>query len=432
MRPAAQAGEQQAEQDEPQVRQAPHAPSAPHARQDREADYLIVGGGIVGLAIARELNARFPGKRIILVEKEAAVAGHASGRNSGVLHAGFYYTADSLKARFCRDGNRAMTEYVTSRGLRYNPCRKVVVARDEGERQVLHELKRRGDANGVETHLVGERELADIEPNANTCREALYSPATATVDPQQVCSSIARELAEAGVTLLTAHPYRRRLDAHTVLAGSDRINAGKVVNAAGLYADRVAADFGFGGDYTIVPFKGVYLKYTRPDPPLRTNVYPVPNLANPFLGVHFTITVDGQVKIGPTAIPALWRENYRGLSRFRPGEFAAIVGWEAKLFATNAFNFRALALEEVRKYSRRRLVRLAMPMVKRIDPDGFTRWGVPGIRAQLLRKQSLELVQDFIVEGDAASTHVLNAISPAFTCSFPFAKWVVEHHIAPC
>jgi L-2-hydroxyglutarate oxidase LhgO len=152
----------------------------------------------------------------------------------------------------------------------------------------------------------------------------------------------------------------------------------------------------------------------------------VPNLKNPFLGVHFTITASGDIKIGPTAIPAFWRENYKGLSNFRGLEMAQILRWQATLFARDAFGFRRLAFEEMRKYSRTHLIGLARAMVREIDVDAFKQWSTPGIRAQLLNKKTLSLVQDFVVEGDAKSLHVLNAISPAFTCSIPFAEWVVE------
>lgn len=396
---------------------------------DRQVDYLIIGAGVIGLATAHHLLARFPGARIMIIEKEPHVAEHGSGRNSGVLHAGFYYTADSLKARFCRDGNAHWKEFVQSRGLKLNPCQKVVVAKDEQEHEALYELKRRGDANGVDVSIIGLDRLAEIDPNANSYKEALYSPTTATVDPVEICNRLAHELREKGVGILTGHPYRERIGQTAVRAGNLRIGAGKIFNCAGLYADKVARDFGFCKDYVIIPFKGIHMLASRPpNPGVRTLIYPVPNLKNPFLGVHFNITVHGQVKIGPTAIPAFWRENYQGLSRFRPDELLAIAGWEMKLFATNAFDFRRLAFEEIQKYSRRRMLDLVRPMVKQLDDEAFTTYARPGIRAQLLHKKSLKLLQDFVVEGDHETVHVLNAVSPAFTCSLPFTKWVVDKY----
>ncbi|MDX2073997.1 MAG: L-2-hydroxyglutarate oxidase [Alphaproteobacteria bacterium] len=398
-------------------------------KSKKQADYVIIGAGIIGLAIARELKIRFPAKSIIIIEKEPALAAHGSGRNSGVLHAGFYYTADSLKARFCRDGCAEWKDYVKARGLKLNHCKKVVVAKNEEERQGIHELKKRGDANGVEVHIVDEAELTKIDPNAKTYKEALYSPTTATIDPVEICLHLAGELRAEGVEILLAHPYRQKLGPLSILAGDTEITAGKIFNCAGLYADRIARDFGFCKDYTIIPFKGIHVLAARPPvPSVRTLIYPVPNLKNPFLGVHFNITVDGKIKIGPTAIPAFWRENYRGLSRFKLDELFAIAAWELKLFATNAFGFRRLAFEEIRKYSRRHLLNLVRPMVKELDDAAFTNWARPGIRAQLLHKKSLKLLQDFVVEGDDKTVHVLNAVSPAFTCSLPFGRYVVEKY----
>ncbi len=395
----------------------------------KKTDYLIIGAGVIGLAVARTLREKFPVAKITIIEKEDHVAEHGSGRNSGVLHAGFYYGADSLKAKFCREGNAAWKAYVQQHGLRINPCQKVVVAKNEAEWESIHELKRRGDANGVEVSVVDEQALAAIDPNAKTHREALHSPTTATVDPVEICNHLAQGLRDSGVEILLSHPYRERVGDTAVLAGNIRIYAGKIFNCAGLYADKVADDFGFGRDYTIIPFKGIHLRTKLPNNLVKTLVYPVPNLKNPFLGVHFNLTVDGHVKIGPTAIPAFWRENYKGLEGFRLDELLSIAGWETKLLATNAFNFRALAWEEIRKYQRSHLLNLVRPMVKQMDDTLFDTWMRPGIRAQLLHKQSLKLLQDFVVEGDGSSVHVLNAVSPAFTCSLPFAQWVVGTYL---
>ncbi len=396
----------------------------------QRCDFLIIGAGIIGLAMARELKSRLPAADILVIDKEADVAYHGSGRNSGVLHAGFYYSADSLKARFTRDGNRLMTAYVKDRGLAINQCHKVVVASDEGEIEGVQELQRRGERNGVDVRIIDQHELAEIDPNAKTVGIALYSPTTATVDPAQVCHAIKADLEAAGVRFLFGQGYlKRQGDAAIVTTGGLVLEAGLVINAAGLYADTVARDYGFSQNYTIIPFKGIYLKYTGADKPIRTNIYPVPNLKNPFLGVHYTVTVDGTIKIGPTAIPAFWRQNYVGLENFSLGELLEIIGWESRLFLGDNFGFRSLALSELKKYDRSYFTGLAVKMVKQIDTSGFNQWSKPGIRAQLLNTTTKELVQDFVVEGDSRSVHLLNAVSPAFTCSFPFAAWVVDHYI---
>lgn len=395
-----------------------------------KSDYLIIGAGIIGLAIARELKTRKPNASIVLLEKEPDVAYHSSGRNSGVLHAGFYYTADSLKARFTRDGNRELKEFCRQKGLKLNECQKVVVAKDESELEPLYELDRRGKRNGVDVKIITEAEMKDIDPNAKTFRYALYSPNTATVDPTEVNKAVRDELIGAGVKIFFGEGYRSKVDGNTVeTTRGRRFSATKVINTAGLYADKIARDFGFSQHYTIIPFKGIYLKYTKKDKPIRTNIYPVPNLKNPFLGVHYTITVDGTIKIGPTSIPAFWRENYKGMDNFRAGELGNVLGWESRLFMSNAFGFRSLAFEEMKKYNKKYFVELATSMVHSIDRSGFTEWSKPGIRAQLLNTKTLELVMDFVVEGDGTTIHVLNAVSPAFTCSFPFAKWVVETYV---
>ena len=393
-------------------------------------DYLIIGAGIIGLSIARELRNRFPGASIAVLEKEPDVAYHSSGRNSGVLHAGFYYTADSLKARFTRDGNRQMREYCYENGLQINETKKVVVARDESELPALFELEKRGLTNGVEVKIIDENELAEIDSNVKTFRNALWSPATATVDPVEVNQAIRNELERKNVQFFFSDGYVSRIDGNTIkTTKGNTLAAEKLINAAGLYADKVARDFGYSKKYTIIPFKGIYLKYTGKNNPVRTNVYPVPNLKNPFLGVHYTVTVDGHVKIGPTSMPAFWRQNYDGFSSFRGGEMTSILLNEAKLFIKNSFGFRNLAFDEVRKYNRRYFTSLAAAMVHDIDVKGFTDWGKPGIRAQLLDRTTDELVMDFIIEGDRDSVHVLNAVSPAFTCAFPFAKHVVENYV---
>jgi L-2-hydroxyglutarate oxidase len=397
---------------------------------NQKTDYLIIGAGIIGLAIARELRSRFPDADITIIEKEPDVAYHSSGRNSGVLHAGFYYSADSLKAKFTREGNQQMKEYCRLHNLKINECQKVVVAKDESEIEPLHELDRRGKKNGVDVKIITEAELKEIDPNAKTFQYALYSPSTATVDPTEVNMAIKNELQGKGVRFYFGEGYERRLDGNTILTTTGKaISAGKIINAAGLYADKIAKDYSFSKNYTIIPFKGIYLKYTKKDKPIRTNIYPVPNLKNPFLGVHYTITVDGTIKIGPTSIPAFWRENYKGFDNFRLDELGSILGWEARLFLSNAFGFRNLAFEEMRKYNKSWFVEQATKLVHTIDKSGFTDWSKPGIRAQLLNMTTLELVQDFVVEGDVSTIHVLNAVSPAFTSSFPFAKWVVENYV---
>jgi L-2-hydroxyglutarate oxidase LhgO len=389
------------------------------------ADFAVVGAGVMGVNIASELKRRHPEARVRLLEKEDSPGLHASGRNSGVLHAGFYYSADSLKARFTRAGNRLMREYCVEKGLRVNRCGKLVVARDESELPVLAELLRRGRANDVALELVDEREAVAIEPRARTFRQALFSPSTATVDPLEVMRSFVEDARRLGVELLLGCAYTGRRG-RVVRTRRGDFECGFLVNAAGLHADTIARDHGFSERYRILPFKGLYLYSSEPPGAFRTNLYPVPNLRNPFLGVHVTVTADGRAKLGPTAIPCLWREQYGWLRNFSAVEFAQILGSGIGLAFRAGFDFRGLALEEMRKYHRPHLVGEASRLATGIHVQHYARWGRPGIRAQLVDLERRILVQDFCLAGDDRSLHVLNAVSPGWTCALPFSRHVCD------
>jgi L-2-hydroxyglutarate oxidase LhgO len=388
-------------------------------------DFLVVGGGIIGIAIARELRRRHPDLAVTVLEKEPACGLHASGRNSGVLHAGFYYTADSLKARFTRDGNRALAAYCDDKGLPINRCGKLVVARTAADHPQMDELLRRGAANGVELESITEADAKRIEPRVKTCERAIWSPRTATADPGAVLAALRGDAEREGIAFALADGFRRR-HGDEVESARTTWRAGYVVNAAGLHADRIARQYGFSERYRILPFKGLYLYGDDAGGPFRTNIYPVPDLRNPFLGVHFTVTVDGHAKIGPTAIPAFWREQYAGLSGFDARDLAEIAALQSGLLVSAGFEFRRLAVEELRKYSRRHLVALAGDLATDVKPEHWRRWGRAGIRAQLLDIRTRKLEMDFVIEGDARSMHVLNAVSPGWTCSLPFAAYVVD------
>ena len=393
---------------------------------ERMTDFLIVGGGIIGVALALELRRIYPTTRITLLEKEESCGEHASGRNSGVLHAGFYYSADSLKARFTREGNLQLTQYCVDRKLPINRCGKLVVAQCARDLDGLEELLRRGRANRVPLEMITAEEARRIEPRVKTYERALFSPSTSSVDPTAVMRALVSDARGAGIDIRTGTTYLgRRRDGVRTSAGD--VAAGYVVNAAGLYADRIARDFGFSDRYCILPFKGLYLYAEASAPTLRTHIYPVPNLGNPFLGVHFTLTVAGAIKIGPTATPAFWREHYGGLRGFRLAECVSIVSREADLFLRNDFGSRRLAITELQKYHRGRLVQLASAMAAGVRREDFRQWGRPGIRAQLFDLKSRRLEMDFKFEGDDRSFHVLNAVSPAFTCSLPIARHLTSH-----
>lgn len=388
-------------------------------------DFLIIGGGILGVSVARQLKAEFTDAKICLVEKEAQFGEHASGRNSGVIHAGFYYSADSLKAKLTRDGNRMLTAWCEENGIPLNRCGKLVVARSSADLPQLDELARRGAANGVELRMISAKEAREIEPRVKTFERALYSPTTSTANPQLVLETMVADAKKRGISIASKAPYLRR-DQGDIITPEQRFSPGYVINAAGLYADRIARDFGFARHYDILPFKGLYLYSDEPAGAFRTNIYPVPDLRNPFLGVHFTVTVDGHAKIGPTAIPAFWREQYAGWSRFRFEEFLTICARELGLMLFAGFDFKRLAFEEIMKYSRRRLVTLAGELAEGVRVADYRRWGRPGIRAQLMDTRTRKLEMDFVLEGDRSSLHILNAVSPGWTCALSFAQYVVS------
>jgi len=391
----------------------------------RTTDYLIVGGGVIGINLALQARRRHPDARVILIEKESLVGQHASGRNSGVLHAGFYYTADSLKARFTREGNRLLTQYCEDKGISLNRCGKLVVAQHPSELETLHGLSQRALKNKVELTVISEREAKEIEPRVKTCEKALWSPTTSSVDPVNVMNCLLQDAVDEGVSVFPSTKYMG-WEANNIVTSCGKIAAGYVINAAGLYADKIARDFGFSQNHTIVPFKGLYM-YSNEEPgALRTNIYPVPDLKNPFLGVHYTITADYKIKIGPTAIPAFWRENYRGLDNFSFNECMEILGTEIPLFVKNTFGFRQLAYDELLKQFKSVMVKKATKLITGAHKCNYNKWGKPGIRAQLIDTRQGKLEMDFKWEGDKKSFHVLNAVSPAFTCSMPFSAYLFD------
>jgi L-2-hydroxyglutarate oxidase LhgO len=390
-----------------------------------QTDFLVIGGGIIGVTVALALKRRHREQRVMLIEKEAVTGAHASGRNSGVIHAGFYYSADSLKAKFCREGNEKLRAYCRDHDVTLLECGKLVVAKDENDLAGLDELHRRGTANGVKLEMLSAAEAKRIEPRVKTHERALWSPTTASADPLQVIARLTADCEKAGVVIRRGVSFMHRDDAG-IVTNQGKIAARFIINAAGLYADRIAREFGFSKKYTILPFKGLYLYSGEKTGSLRTHIYPVPDLKYPFLGVHFTVTVDGHMKIGPTAIPAFWRENYSGLDNFSLTEMGEVMFREAMLMVSAGFNFRGLAFQEMKKFSRKYLVTQAAKLLEGVEVAHYRSWGKPGIRAQLLDLETRTLVMDFCLEGDAQSLHVLNAVSPAWTCALSFAEHVVD------
>jgi L-2-hydroxyglutarate oxidase len=398
----------------------------------RTADFVVVGAGIVGLTIALELKRRQPEAQILLLEKEPEPGRHSSGRNSGVLHSGIYYPPASLKARVCGQGAREWAVYCEERGLPLSRIGKVLVPLREEDAGQLDLLEKRAAENGVDAVRVSGAELAELEPEARSATgEALFVRSTSVVSSVDSFRSIMRDVQDAGVEILCGGTLNKVDTARRELTwGGERIAYGHVVNTAGLHADTVGHMFGVGERYTLLPFKGIYWKL---DPAsgidIRHLIYPVPDLRVPFLGVHTTTAIDGTVYVGPTAVPAFGRENYRGVEGVSGDELFRILTHLGSQYLSGRNGFRRLAWQEGRRYFKRWFAEAAQQLLPRLRPEHLLPCTKVGIRAQMLDKNSGELVTDFLVEAGPASTHVLNAISPAFTSAFPFARHVVDANI---
>ena len=388
-------------------------------------DFGVIGAGIVGLAMANRIRQIHPNATIAVFDKEAAVGEHASGRNSGVLHAGFYYSPDSLKAALTRDGNKLLRDFCAEEEIAVKETGKVVVAQNSSAVAALQELHRRGNANGVVTELVTPEQLAELEPLAKTYEWALWSPNTAVANPLAVTQGLANKVVREGTTLKLGHEVLRTLP-NRIITSLGNYSVGHIINCAGLYADKIAKQFGYCDDYAMLPFKGLYWYGNWAPGTLQRHVYPVPDVRNPFLGVHLTVTIDGRAKIGPTAIPIFSRESYAGFGGLSPKEVLNIVGIYPKFLSSKHHDVLGLIKTEMPKYSQRHLVSQAKALVPSVEPKDFKLRGKPGIRAQLLDIKNKKLEMDFVVRGDESSTHLLNAVSPAWTSALAMANHVCK------
>ncbi|MDD2858402.1 MAG: L-2-hydroxyglutarate oxidase [Candidatus Nanopelagicales bacterium] len=392
----------------------------------RSADLVVIGGGIVGLALADAWLTRTPADRVIVVDKEPALAAHASGRNSGVLHAGFYYAPDSLKARLTRQGNALLHEFCREQGVAVRETGKVVVAQSADQLPALLELQRRGTANGVDVELIDEQQLRELEPLARTHEQALWSPTTGVADPAAVVEALARRVRAKGGEVLLGSTVTGAGPRWVMTTSDGLISAGHIINAAGLHADVIAHWFGVGTEYRMLPFKGLYWYGSWAPGRLQRHVYPVPDARNPFLGVHLTVTVDGRAKIGPTAIPALWREDYGGLGGWKAQDTWEIARTFPRFLASDAHDVPGLIRSELPKYSRKHLVRQAAALVPSVRVEDFVTKGRVGVRAQLFHLPTRTLEMDFVVRPGQDSTHILNAVSPGWTSALAFADYVID------
>jgi 2-hydroxyglutarate dehydrogenase len=383
-------------------------PNAPPA----ECDLAVVGGGIVGLAVARELTRRRPELKAVVLERAPVLATGQTGANSGVIHAGIYYAPGSLKARLCVAGAAEMYEFCEEQGIRHERCGKVIVARHEGELARLDELERRGIANGVPgLRRLSAGELREIEPH---CRgvAALHSPATGIVDFAEVARALASELEENGTPVITGCGVEgvESRPGRIGLVHSGETRARFAVFCAGAAADRLAVAAGASRDPRIVPFRGAYL-YLRPERAelVRSLIYPVPDPSLPFLGVHLSRHIDGHVSLGPTALLA--PRAARDLAW--PGTWRMARRW-----------WRTGISEIHHAVRRRALAAAAAEYVPEIGPRDFD-GGFAGLRAQALGRDGT-LVDDFVISETERALHVRNAPSPAATSSFALARLIAD------
>ena len=391
-----------------------------------EQTFGIVGGGIVGLAVARELVRRRPGARVVVLEKEDRVGAHQTGHNSGVVHAGIYYRPGSLKAQLCARGRELLREYCAEHELPFQACGKVVVAVDASELGRFDALERTARENGVpDLRRLGPAELREVEPSAAGL-VALHSPQTAITDYVAVAHQLARDVVAAGGEVRTSAPVTR-IDRWAgrvrVEAGGTSYDVDRVVLCAGLQSDRIGRLAGGDPAPRIVPFRGEYMAVTPAKQDLvRGMVYPVPDPRYPFLGVHFTRRVDGTLEVGPNAVLALHRDSYRRAS-VRPADVASTAAWPGT-WRMAARHWRT-GLREVRgSVSVQAYMRSAQRYVPAIGAADVVRAGF-GIRAQALDRDG-SLVDDFRIEESDGVTSVRNAPSPAATSSLAIAEHVVR------
>jgi len=396
-------------------------------------DYFIVGAGIIGLSVAKELKARRPKSKVLVLEKELVPGLHSSGRNSGVLHSGIYYPPDSLKAKVCRQGSLEMAAYCKERKLPLNQIGKILLPLNADDAHQLDLMEDRAPKNGVLVHRLDRKALSKKEPEARSATgEALFVPGTSVGDSSAVINSIYNECLLAGIEVKCSSVISQVDISKKKVQLSDgtQLIYGHLINASGLHADSVAHQFSVGKKYTLLPFKGIYWKLS-PDSGIRVNhlIYPVPDLRVPFLGVHTTTSIDGNVYLGPTAVPAFGRENYRGLEGVTVSELLRITNLLIKQTISGKDGFRRLAWQEGRRYFKPWFADAARQILPRLKSTDLLPCSKVGIRAQMYDRHNQKLVNDFVVEKGENSTHILNAISPAWTSAFPFARYVIDNYI---
>ena len=392
-----------------------------------EYDAVVVGGGCVGVSTAKHLAER--DIEVAVVEKEYGLAEHQSGRNSGVLHPGFNYEPGTLKARFAVEGTRRMKEYCDERGVPVDECGVLVVALDDAEEERLDKLKEQADENGTEARIVGLEFIEDQEPHVSEeAQAALYAPEAASVDSRKYVHALAGDAEAEGAEFYMGHEVKDVSSdngVHEIRTTKGEVRADYVVNAAGLYADRLARLVGEPTEHRVVPFRGEYYEL-KPDATdlCRTMIYPTPDPELPFLGVHYTRRTDGKVIVGPNAVLAFGREAYKN-TQFSLRELAGTLSYGGFWRLVSSRKMMGVAWDELNKsYRKSRFVAASQRLVPEASRENFAR-SYAGVRAQLVSSDG-ELVKQPLVEHGDGSTHVLNAVSPGLTCSIPFGEHLAE------
>jgi len=388
-------------------------------------DVVLIGGGIVGLATAYQLTERYPRLSLVVLEKEDRLATHQTGRNSGVLHSGIYYKPGSLKARYCREGRSQMVTFCEREGVAYETCGKVIVAVAEAERPRLQALYERGLQNGIRCERIGPERLREREPYVAGV-EAVYVADAGIVDFAGVTRRLAEIIEARGQIVMTQTEVigLQSGDGRVVLETTQGAMEGRyVVNCTGLFADRIARLSGQDPGVRIIPFRGEYFVLKPSARHLcRHLIYPVPDPAFPFLGVHFTRMIDGRVECGPNAVLALAREGYTfGTLVLRDlAEILAYRGFRrlARLHWKTALN------EQRRSFSKRHYLRALRRLIPAVTPDDLEP-RPPGVRAQTVRPDGT-LSDDFLVLGTERVVNVVNAPSPAATAALHVGRHVVD------
>jgi L-2-hydroxyglutarate oxidase len=390
-----------------------------------QTDVAVIGGGIVGLATADHLTRRDPDLRVLVLEKEGAVAQHQTGRNSGVIHSGIYYTPGSLKARTCREGKQALEAFCEAEGIPFDRCGKVIVATDDSELPALQRIYENGQANGVECEMIGPERLREIEPHARGIR-AIHVPETGIVDYTAVSRRLAERVqARGGQLWLNAavHNVMPRENSVVLQSAAGEVEAQHVINCAGLYSDRIAEMSGADPGVQIVPFRGEYYELTPEARPLcRGLIYPVPNPNFPFLGVHFTRMITGGVECGPNAVLALAREGYRWTD-VEGRELAETLTYSG--FQKLAARYWRIGLGEMwRSANKNAFVRALQKLVPEIQAPHLQP-ALAGVRAQAVTPDG-RLLDDFLIHDAGRVLNVCNAPSPAATASLSIGATIAD------